>query len=92
MCNTLITPLAEADARQNTELLPTLMALCECSLSITETGQALYLHRNTVYNRIKQIEAIIGSISGFNTKQLLTLACKHYHILKADSNALGNGN
>lgn len=92
LCNTLITPLAEADARQNTELIPTLMALCKSSFSITETAKFLFLHRNTVYNRIKQIEAIIGSISDFDTKQLLTLACKHYHILKADSNALEHGN
>lgn len=48
LCRTLISPLAEADARQNTELLATLMALCEHSFVISETGQALFLHRNTV--------------------------------------------
>lgn len=87
LCKTYVTPLAQADARHNTQLLPTLMALCQHSFSITETGQALYLHRNTVYNRIKQIEAVIGSIN-YRTQQLLTLACKHHIIQQADKNNL----
>lgn len=87
LCKTYITPLAQADSNQNTQLLPTLMALCEHSFNISETAQAMYLHRNTVYNRIKQIEAIIGSIND-KTQLLLILACKHQIIQHADSNNL----
>lgn len=86
LCQTLISPLAEADARQNTELLATLMALSENSYNISATGQALFLHRNTVYNRVKQIESIIGDISDYEKQLLLTLACKHYFIQQAENN------
>lgn len=88
LCKIYIAPLAQADARQNTQLLPTLTALCQHSFNISETGQALYLHRNTVYNRMKQIKTIIGSIN-FMTQQLLILACKHHIIQQADSNNIG---
>ncbi len=78
-----IAPLEEADVRDNSELLPTLLALCANSFSITQTGQALYLHRNTIYNRIKRIEALIGPIDDFNTRQGLLLVAKHHLIKQA---------
>lgn len=81
LSDALIVPLAQADRRQHTFLLPTLLSLCEHAFSITKTSQALYLHRNTVYNRVKRIESILGrNIDDFETRYALIVACKYYRI------------
>ncbi|MEA5038340.1 MAG: PucR family transcriptional regulator ligand-binding domain-containing protein [Clostridiaceae bacterium] len=82
---TYIEPLINADAHQGTELLPTLLMLCEHSFGIAETGQALYVHRNTVYNRIKHMEGILGCCIGdLKTQNALILACKYYLLRQAE--------
>ncbi|MEU6375771.1 helix-turn-helix domain-containing protein [Streptomyces sp. NPDC046909] len=52
-------PIAGTDAR-SVELRDTLRAWIDSSQSIAATSQALYLHRNTVNYRLKQINELLG--------------------------------
>jgi len=48
--------LAEHDAATDKDLLKTLEAYLDCGGSLVEAAQALYVHRNTLVNRIERIE------------------------------------
>jgi purine catabolism regulator len=51
-----IRTLAEHDAATEKELLKTLEAYLDCGGSLVEAAQALYVHRNTLVNRIERIQ------------------------------------
>ena len=48
------------DQEHGTDLLDTLYAYLINQSSLTRTAQFLYMHRNTVYNKLLKIEALIG--------------------------------
>ena len=55
-----ILPVCEMDAAAGTNILQTYLAWIENGFSINDTALSLYLHRNTVYNRIKAIREALG--------------------------------
>ena len=55
-----ILPVCEMDAAAGTDILQTYLAWIENGFSINDTALSLYLHRNTVYNRIKAIREALG--------------------------------
>ena len=50
--------LVAYDQKRGTQLLGTLEAYLDRAQSISETAKALYIHRNTLLNRIKSLEAL----------------------------------
>jgi sugar diacid utilization regulator/GAF domain-containing protein len=55
-----LAPLREYDAAKHTDLLDTLAAYLAHNMSTAQTAAALYLHPNTVGQRLKRIEAVLG--------------------------------
>jgi purine catabolism regulator len=55
----VIERLARNDDLKNTELLKTLVALSHCDFNITAVAKNMYLHRNTVSQRIEKINHIL---------------------------------
>lgn len=55
-----IRPLIEYDERRGTELTRTALAYCESDRRIDVTAQVLYIHRNTVKQRLRTIAGLMG--------------------------------
>jgi purine catabolism regulator len=60
LCERLVVPLVEYDRRHHTSLLPTLRAFFDSRLSVHQTADALYVHRNTLGKRLHRIEELLG--------------------------------
>ena len=60
LCNTEMTALLLYDKKYSTDLVPILHTYLQCERNTTETAKKLYMHRNTVLNKIHKIEEIIG--------------------------------
>lgn len=63
--------LRKADELNGQDYLKTLCCLMEHNFSIAETSQALFIHRNTLYKRIKKIDSILNFDIGKTDNQLL---------------------
>lgn len=69
------------DAQKNDTLLETLIELMNNDFNFKETSDSLFIHRNTLYQRISKIESIIGmKIKKTETKLLLHLGIKYNNI------------
>lgn len=64
-------------SRRSENLETTLIAYIESSFSLKETARKLYIHPNTLYQRLKKIEACLG-ISFRNPDDLLKLQLARY--------------
>ncbi|GAB2865546.1 helix-turn-helix domain-containing protein [Actinocorallia aurea] len=53
-------PVLALEAPERDTLLHTLASLLDCDGSVTRTAAVLYCHRNTVFNRLRRIEALTG--------------------------------
>ena len=60
LCNTEMTALLLYDKKYHSDLVSVLHAYLKCERNTTETARILYMHRNTVLNKIRKIEEIIG--------------------------------
>jgi hypothetical protein len=80
-----ITPLADYDARHDTELLATLHAFLTHDGSTTETAEAMKLHRHTVGYRLSRVHEVSG-LSPYESdgRERLSLGIKAHQILEAD--------
>jgi hypothetical protein len=80
-----ITPLADYDARHDTELLATLRAFLTHDGSTTETAEAMSLHRHTVGYRLARVHEVSG-LSPYESdgRERLSLGIKAQQILEAE--------
>jgi purine catabolism regulator len=80
-----ITPLADYDARHDTELLATLRAFLVHDGSTTETADAMKLHRHTVGYRLSRVHEVSG-LSPYESdgRERLSLGIKAHEILDAE--------
>lgn len=80
-----ITPLAEYDARHDTDLLATLRAFLAHDGSTTETADAMRLHRHTVGYRLSRVHEVSG-LSPYESdgRERLSLGIKAHQILDAE--------
>lgn len=58
VCAATITKLEQADNNPGMELLKTLEKYLECDKNLTETAKNLYIHRNTLSNRLQKITEV----------------------------------
>ena len=54
-------PLRRADAERGSDLELTLRTYYECGASVSQTAQALFLHRNSVRYRLDRVRALLGA-------------------------------
>lgn len=59
-CYSKLQPLIEADRVLNTEYVMTLQQYLENNNELVETSRKMFIHRNTLVNRIRKIEALLG--------------------------------
>ena len=59
LCHPGVVQLYIYDSKNNTNLLETLRAYLDCGGNAVLTAQKLYIHRNTLYQRLKKINGII---------------------------------
>ncbi|MBE6122528.1 MAG: PucR family transcriptional regulator [Erysipelotrichaceae bacterium] len=52
--------LSDQDREKSTEYMKTLKMYLECGINASKTAAGLFIHRNTLYSRLEQIEAISG--------------------------------
>lgn len=58
-CRMRLKPLADADARQKTEYVKTLKFYIENNNNLLAASQKMYIHRNTLVNRMKKIKCLL---------------------------------
>jgi hypothetical protein len=87
-----ISPLADYDARHDTDLLATLRAFLAHDGSTTETADAMTLHRHTVGYRLSRVHEVSG-LSPYESdgRERLSLGLKAHQILEADARAAPPG-
>ena len=59
-CNKLIEPIAIQDQTEHTNYVETLWTFLENGNNYVKTAQVLYVHRNTLVNRIGKIEELLN--------------------------------
>lgn len=69
VCESIMQKLEHSEKNSGTNLLQTLEKYLECDKSITETSSELYIHRNTLTNRLEKIMDIANL--DFNNKELV---------------------
>ncbi len=80
-----IDPLITNDSKDKSDLLETLIALTTHQFIVTEAAKSLFLHRNTLYNRIKQLESVLCcDLKNPTIQQALTIACRNYNLAQLD--------
>lgn len=72
VCANTITRLEQADKTLGMDLIKTLEKYLECDKNITETAKELYIHRNTLSNRLERI-AELGEVDFGNREFLFCL-------------------
>lgn len=61
LCHPDLTTLMEYDREHHTQLLKTLKCYLSCGLNATTAAEKLFVHRNTLYQRLSKIESMITS-------------------------------
>jgi purine catabolism regulator len=74
--------LLEQDRGSRGDLVETLAALCANGGRRKETALALHIERQTLYHRLKRIEATVGDLSDGETLLSLHLAIKANRYLR----------
>lgn len=59
-CRQRLSPLSEADRLLKTDYVYTLKNYIRCNNDLLHTSQEIYIHRNTMINRMKKITALLG--------------------------------
>lgn len=75
------------DLEKGDVLLDTLICLIANNFNYTSTADELFIHRNTLYQRLNRIESITKmSIKSAETRLLLNLGIKHKDIIEVTGN------
>jgi len=75
LCHPDLIRLYQYDLENNTNLLQTLQAYLTCGQNATTTAAALYIHRNTLYQRMTKIESLIqGNLSDPSTRLYMQIS------------------
>lgn len=71
------------DGKKNDVLLKTLNAVIENNFNYKLAADSLFIHRNTLYQRLSKIESIIGmSLAKSETRLMLQLGVKYCYLIK----------
>jgi purine catabolism regulator len=85
-CQRLIGPLAHYDEQHHSELVHTITAYFDHHANISQTAEALFIHRNTLLYRLERIQELTGQdLNEADTRLSLHLALKLWQ-LRPESN------
>lgn len=59
LIHNILQPLLDFDYQNNTELVHTLKIYFSCNYNASQAAKILYLHRNTMLNRLEKIKEIL---------------------------------
>lgn len=77
-----IGPLLDYDAAKSTELLRTINAFFDCDGNVTHTAAALFVHVNTLYQRLERVAALLGDDWRRGERALqVNLACRLHRLM-----------
>ncbi len=80
-CKRLIGPLARYDEEHNSELVHTITAYFDHHANISQTAEALFIHRNTLLYRLERIQELTGQdLNLADTRLSLHLALKLWQL------------
>lgn len=80
-CERLIGPIAQYDEEHNSELVHTITAYFDHHANISQTAEALFIHRNTLLYRLERIQELIGQdLNDADTRLSLHLALKLWQL------------
>jgi len=80
----LIGPVLDYDARRGGDLVRTLLAYFACDANLTRTAADLYIHVNTLYQRIDRVTSLLGPQWRHSDQALqVHLALKIHTVLSA---------
>jgi purine catabolism regulator len=80
LSNSLLAPVLRS--KKKDEYLLTLRTYLACDSNVSEAAEKLFIHRNTMQYRLKQIEKLIGQpMDSAETKTLLWLLLKAHELL-----------
>lgn len=71
LCSHFLAPIAAFDRTNHTELLRTLQMYLSCNCNASLAAKELYLHRNTMTNRLEKIKELAGVTLGDAQENLL---------------------
>lgn len=75
LCHPDLITLAQYDKENNTDLLRTLQVYLSCGQNATETATELFIHRNTLYQRLTKIESMIqGKLSNATSRLYMQIS------------------
>jgi purine catabolism regulator len=80
-CQRLIGPLARYDEQHNSDLVHTITAYFDHHANISQTAEALFIHRNTLLYRLERIQELTGQdLNQADTRLSLHLALKLWQL------------
>jgi PucR family transcriptional regulator, purine catabolism regulatory protein len=83
-CTEIIGPLVEYDRAQGTDLVETLTAFFAHKANLSQTAEALFVHRNTLLYRMERIKEISGlDLDNPETRLSIQLALRANRLLAA---------
>lgn len=81
----MIGPVVEWDARHRTDLTGTITALAENGGSVTRTARALFVHPNTVKQRLERVTALLGEDWRSADSMFRVTVATRLHLLRRSS-------
>ena len=85
LCHPDLVQLWMYDDENGTELLPTLQEYLISGLNATATARQLFIHRNTLYQRLEKIQQIITSdLNDPDTRLFMLMSYRFIDLLKLD--------
>ena len=86
LCSHFLAPIAAFDRTNHTELLRTLQMNLSCNCNASLAAKELYLHRNTMTNRLEKIKELAGvTLGDAQENLLLSLAILAYQLTRSPS-------
>ncbi|WDL96222.1 PucR family transcriptional regulator [Alicyclobacillus sp. ALC3] len=75
-----LAPVLDFDRRHHTSLLDTLKAFLDCDRSKQQTADALFIHRQTLYHRLEQLQQLLSVDLDDPVARLFLHVAIYYHL------------
>lgn len=92
ICHPAIKLLADYDGQKGSVLLPTLRVLLRCHGDTSAAAEAMFVHRNSMYYRMKQISTIAGiDLRNDVTLHHLSISLRIYDLKEVSGGRIAKG-
>ncbi len=84
----ILAPVLDFDRRHHTNLLDTLKVFLDCDRSKQQTADALFIHRQTLYHRLEQLQQLLSVDLDDPVARLFLHVAIYYHLFHRAGKAL----